>query len=171
MRQQYRSFVAVVILLGLFIGCGSSPTSQTEVNKAVVRRITEALNNGSLDLLDELMTPDFVRHCQATPDVQVCSREDFKRFTRQYAATFPDAQITNQFLVAEGDKVAAYATYIGTQTGPLGPFPPSRKKVESKFLGIFRLEEGKIAELWVEWDNLAMLIQLGHFPPPAKGKK
>ncbi|NIT61864.1 MAG: ester cyclase, partial [Aliifodinibius sp.] len=27
-------------------------------------------------------------------------------------------------------------------------------------------EEGKIAELWVEWDNLAMLQQLGHYPPP-----
>jgi hypothetical protein len=42
--------------------------------------------------------------------------------------------------------------------------------VESKFIGIFRLEEGKIAELWVEWDNLATLTQLGHFPPHGEDK-
>jgi hypothetical protein len=48
----------------------------------------------------------------------------------------------------------------------MGPFPPSGKKVESTFLRILRLEDGKIAELWVEWDNLAMLTQLGHFPRP-----
>lgn len=24
----------------------------------------------------------------------------------------------------------------------------------------------RLAELWVEWDNLAMLTQLGLFPPP-----
>ncbi len=32
--------------------------------------------------------------------------------------------------------------------------------------GIFRLEDGKIAEMWVTWDNLSALMQLGHFPPP-----
>ena len=68
-------------------------------------------------------------------------------------------------LVAEKDKVAAYATYSGTQTGPFGDLPPKDKFMESKFMTIFRIENGQIAEIWVEWDNLAMLTQLGHFPP------
>ena len=62
--------------------------------------------------------------------------------------------------------MAALATYSGTQTGPIGEFPATDKAAESTFLTIFRIEDGKIAELWVEWDNLAMLMQLGHFPPP-----
>jgi hypothetical protein len=33
-------------------------------------------------------------------------------------------------------------------------------------MSIFRIEAGQIAELWVEWDNVAMLKQLGLFPPP-----
>jgi predicted ester cyclase len=46
----------------------------------------------------------------------------------------------------------------------MGDFPATGNRVESKFLAIFRIEEGKIAELWVEWDNVAMLTQLGLFP-------
>jgi predicted ester cyclase len=67
--------------------------------------------------------------------------------------------------IGEGDMVAVYATYTGTMTGPLGDLPPTGKSMESKFITIFRIEEDRIAELWVEWDNVAMLTQLGHFPP------
>ena len=30
---------------------------------------------------------------------------------------------------------------------------------------IIRLARGKIAEIWVEWDQLAFLTKLGHLPP------
>jgi len=53
----------------------------------------------------------------------------------------------------------------------MGNFPPTGKSVESKFLTIFRIEDGRIAEIWVEWDNLAMLTQLGLFPPPEKNSE
>ncbi len=137
---------------------------QLEDNKAVVRRFTEAMNNGDYASLDELLAPDFVRHSQATPKWHIRSRDEFKRYAQETAISFPDAIISNEFLVAEGDKVAAYATFSATQSGPMGTFPPSGKRVVSKFLGIIRIEDGKIAELWVEWDNLAMLTQLG-VPP------
>lgn len=168
MRQQNRLFVTVAILLGLFIGCKPSQLSEAEANKNVVHRFNEALNTFNFDLFDELLRSDFVRHSQASSDVQVRSREEYKRFNEQWVTAFPDLHATIHFLVAEGDKVAANATLTGTQMGPMGSFPASGKKVESKFLSIFRLEEGKIAEIWVEWDNLVILKQLGYFPPPAK---
>jgi steroid delta-isomerase-like uncharacterized protein len=171
MKQQNLHFVVLVILMGLLIGCKPSQMSQTETNKNVVNRFNEALNNGNFDLFDELLTSDFVRHCQATSDVQVRSPEDYKRFNQQFVTTFPDARTTIHFLVAEGDMVAAYATLTGTQKGSFGSLPASGKKIKSDFISIFRMENGKIAELWVEWDNLAILTQLGHFPPPAKGEE
>ena len=131
MQQQNRPFVAIAILLGLLVGCRPSPAPQTEVNKTAVHRFNEELNNQNFDLFDELLTPDFVRHCQATPDVQVRSPEDYKRFNQEIVSTFPDLYNTVHFLVAEGDMVAAYATLVGTQTGPYGPFPPSGKKIKS----------------------------------------
>jgi steroid delta-isomerase-like uncharacterized protein len=134
-------------------------------NKDIVRSFVDAMNNRDYDRLDELVKPDLVRHSQATPGVQVRSLEEFKQFLQQDAQTFPDGHQTIEMMVAEGNKVAVYATYTGTQEGPFGPYPPTGKTMELKFLAVLRLEGEKIAEIWVEWDNLAALTQLGHFSP------
>jgi predicted ester cyclase len=143
------------------------PKTSTEENKALVRRFAEAINHADHQALDELLTPDFVRHCQATPEVNVRSREDFKRFDTESLATFPNQHIDAEHVVAEGDLVAFYCRYSGTQRGPMAPFPPSGKRMEIDFSGVFRVAGGKLAELWVTWDNVAGLTQLGHWPPPA----
>jgi len=51
-----------------------------------------------------------------------------------------------------------------THEGAMGPFPPTGKRLQSEIAGMFRIEEGRIAELWFTWDNLSGLIQLGLFP-------
>ena len=71
----------------------------------------------------------------------------------EYIERHPDGYQTIKLLVAEGDLVAAWATYKGTQQGPMGPFPPSGRKVEFDFGAVFRIEGGKIAEWWVSPDN------------------
>jgi predicted ester cyclase len=138
-----------------------------ERNRAAVRRFGEVMNKKDFDELDSLTVPHLVRHCQATPGVVVSNREDFKVFLREDMKAFPDSQQTLKLLVAEGDLVAVYATYTGTQTGSMGPFPPSGKRMGIDFCAMLRLEEGKIAEMWVTWDNLAGLAQLGHIQLPA----
>ena len=137
---------------------------QVEKNKATVRRFIEAMNNREFAILDQLLAPNVVRHCQATPGIQVRSLDDFKEFLRRDFEAFPDAHQELHILIAEDDKVAVYLTYRGTQMGPMGPFPASGKTVEANFLGILRLEGDTIAEIWIEWDNLNILTQLGHFP-------
>jgi steroid delta-isomerase-like uncharacterized protein len=132
--------------------------------KALVRRFVEAMNARQLDALDELMAPDFVRHCQATPDLDIRSREQFKDFLRWDATVFPDSVQTLRHVVADGNLVGVWATYAGTQRGHMGPFPPSGKKAKVELGAILRIEAGKIAEVWVIWDNLVMLGQLGHLP-------
>jgi predicted ester cyclase len=141
----------------------------SEENKALVRRFGEAMNARQFHLLDELVAPGFLRHCQATPDIDVRSLQDFKDFLKQDAAVFPDSIQTLRYMLAEGDLVAIWAIYEGTQKGPMGPFPPSGKKMCIDFGAILRVENGRIAELWVTWDNMAALAQLGHLQaPPGK---
>jgi hypothetical protein len=48
----------------------------------------------------------------------------------------------------------------------MGPFPPSNAKMELDFCGILRFEKSKVVEIWVTWDNLSALTQLGHFNQP-----
>ncbi|NIN70653.1 MAG: DUF4440 domain-containing protein [Gemmatimonadetes bacterium] len=167
MRLRNRFLVAT--LLYVSGGCGPVSESQLEANKETVRRFTEAQNTGDIELLNEVLAADVVRHCQATPDVEIRSREDFVRFYEASAAVFSNARVTIDIMVAERDMVATYGSFTGTQDGRMGLFPPTGKEVDSKFLSVARIEDGVIAELWVEWDNLAILTQLGHFPPPVEG--
>ena len=159
-----RILLALVLLhWGSAVGMADTP----EANKQLVREFTEVLNAADWDGLDAVLTEDFRRHSQATTEMpEITSREAFKNLQRRFLVSMPDQRVAIERLVAEGDWVAAYATYSGTNTGPMGDIPATGKAVELPFLSLFRIEEGKIAELWVEWDNVAFLGQLGLFPPP-----
>lgn len=144
------------------------PTSlSSEETRKLFQRWEEAMNARRLDDLDDILAPDFLRHCQATPHLDIRSREGFKDFLRMDTAAFPDNVQTFRQLVVEGDRVGFWATYEGTQTGPLGPLPPTGQRTSFDFAGIARMEDGKIAEFWITWDNMTILGQLGHLPAPA----
>jgi len=161
----YRNLFLTIGLIMLLVACGPTPAEQNAANKELIEQFALAVNNADWDAFDTLVTDDLKRHSQATPGVEVNSREDFVNLQKPWLEACPDQKITMEMLIAEGDKVAVYATLSGTQTGPLGNFPPKGKSMDSKFITIFRIEDGRIAEIWVEWDNLAILSQLGHFPP------
>lgn len=167
-------WLPVALALGIAVpGCGEVPESSreaaessVEANKEIVRRFVSAINERDFDALDDVVAPDVVRHSPSTPDVTVSDRDELKAFLRQDLAAVPDAVQTIRLMVAEGDNVAVWANYAGTQDGPLGPFPASGRPVDLDFAGILRIEDGRIAEIWAVWDNLAMLSQLGHLAPP-----
>lgn len=138
----------------------------TKENKALARRLGEAIDARQLDLLDDIVALNFIRHCQATPQVEVRNLQAFKEFLRQDATVFPDSRQTLRHIVAEGNLVAVWVTYEGTQRGPMGPFPPSGRRMQVDFGAVLRIEAGRIAEMWVTWDNMAALAQLGHLPAP-----
>ena len=157
---------AVALAAVFFTRQSASDGNEATVNEAVVLAMMEAINARDLDALDTLVAPDLKRHSAATPDVNVRSLDDFKAFLESDFVMVPDSRMTVNRIFAADDMVAVHATYAGTQEGPMGPFPPSGKRMEAPFIGMLRLENGKIAEMWVEWDNLNALFQLGHFPPP-----
>lgn len=158
-------FLLLILLYGL-ISCTDPNIDLAKQNSETVTKIFEIVANGDFDNMDTYMAEDYVRHCQATPEVVVKSLEDFKNFMRLDRQAIPDQKIEVIKLVAEGDLVSFWMTYEGTQTGQMGPFPPSNKYAKLDVFGIHRLENGKIVETWLTWDNIAFLSQLGYFPPP-----
>ena len=167
MNYQKLFLAAILIISSTIIGCQPADTQKAEHNKEVFKKSVDAINDRNWDALDDLIAPDYKRYCQATPDVEVNSIDDFKLFLTQDAATFPDSRISIDRVVAEGDLLGFYCTYVGTQEGQMGPYPPSHKQMTLEFAGVHRFENGVIAETWLTWDNLAALIQLGHYPPPS----
>jgi steroid delta-isomerase-like uncharacterized protein len=151
-------------LLFAFV-CSMPCLADEAENVQVAIDMVEAINDRELDRLDQLVAPDIVRQSAATAGVVVTSLEQFKAFLRSDFAGVPDSVISIDIVFGNDEYVAMRAIYSGTQTGQVGPFPPSGKRVELPFMGILRIDEGRIAEMWVEWDNVFMLTQLGHFSP------
>lgn len=164
-----RSTTPVLLVVALCLAAGCASRGQLEANKDLVRRFTEATNAADWEALTEVVADDFLRHSAATTGPPVTSRDQLIQLQESFLVSFPNQHVTIEQLIAEGDRVALLATYTGSQTGPMGEFPATGEAVEAPFLAILRIEEGRIAELWVEWDNLAMLTQLGLFPPATSG--
>ena len=160
--------VLCIVSLAIVLGCSNAPRPEIEANKQLVNRFGELSNAADWEGLSEVVAEDFVRHSDATPGPPITSREAFIELQKSFLASMPDQKVTMEKMVAEGDSVAVLATYSGTQSGAMGELPPTGEYAEVQFLALFRIEDGMIAELWVEWDNLAILQQLGLFPPPTE---
>jgi predicted ester cyclase len=132
--------------------------------RAMVIEMFDAMNDRELDRLDAIVAADFVRHCEATPDVIVQSLDDFKAFLVAYTAVFPDNVQTPTHIAAEGDLIGIYATYEGTHLGPFGGFEATGKRAKFDFAGMMRVADGKLTEWWITWDTMTILAQLGLLP-------
>jgi steroid delta-isomerase-like uncharacterized protein len=170
MKKRSVIFATILIFIVSSLSCGPGVDEQAAKNKAIVMQAFDALNNHDYEKLDELIAENYVRHSQATPDIKVESLDDFKALVGDWSQAFPDAKMEIHLVVAEGDLVAFYMTYTGTHTGQMGPFPATGNVMNSETTGFHRLEEGKIVETWVTWDNVAILNQLGLFPSPPAGE-
>ena len=135
-----------------------------ENNKAVIRQFFDAWNSRRPDEFDDLIATNVVRHCDATPGFEARSLDQIKEFLALDTVIFPNFLQTIKLLISEGNHVATWVTYEGTQQGPMGPFPPSGRKAQFDFGSVFRIDNGKIAEWWVTWDNMTVLRHLGHLP-------
>ena len=158
----------LIPLLLITISCQNSNDTVsplTEESRMIAINAFEVVAAGDFYAMDQYIARDYKRHCQATPDVIVNNLDQFKEFIRRDRLAVPDQNLIINHLIAEKNLVAFYATYEGTQTGQMGPFPLSGKKISLDFAGVHRIQDGKIAETWITWDNLTALSQLGHFPP------
>lgn len=165
-----RPFIGILASVLLGSGCAREAEFATtpEENKEIVRRVmAEGVNRGDLEVFREMLAPGYVRHSQATTEMpEIHGVEEMLAFLRWNFTAFPDWHEEIDLMIAEGDKVAYITTGTGTHTGPMGDIPPTEKKVEVVNFIVQRIEGGKIAESWVGWDNLAVLMQLGLLTDP-----
>jgi predicted ester cyclase len=137
-----------------------------ETNKAAVIHALEQLSAGRVDEFVAMLAPNYVRHCQAMPPPlqELCGPDAMRSWLLGNQVTFPDYREEIEMLVGEGDFVAWRSIGTGTQMGPMGPFPPTGRRMSIAIIGMHRFENGKVAETWTSWDNMAALAQLGLMP-------
>jgi C-1 hydroxylase len=134
--------------------------TMSEQNKTVVRRYFEAVNTQDISVYDEIVDPQVIFH-----GMQVAGVEQLKGKAREIQDAFPDMLLTVEHLVAEGDKVAGLVSARATHTGEFEGIPATGRAIKDVTeADVFRLQDGKIVEVWHLYDAFGMLTQLGLLP-------
>jgi hypothetical protein len=127
-----------------------------EENRTIVRRMYEAFNKQDLASLDELIAPDYVDHPR-----QFRGLESYKQYLTMFYRSFPDSHETIEDIIAEGDKVCIRLKGTATHKGEYRGLAPTGKKITWEAISIWRIVDGKIAEMWGFADDLSFYKQLG----------
>ncbi|MFT4038115.1 MAG: ester cyclase [Thermomicrobiales bacterium] len=134
-------------------------------NEATARRWhEEALNEGKLEVIDEIAAPDIVHRSVTFTDLT--GPEGVKQNLRSALTSFPDLHYTIEDVITEGDRVVVRWRAEGTQDGVFQGIPPTGKHLTWTGINIYRMECGRIAEVWTEVDGVSRLRQLGVLPGP-----
>jgi steroid delta-isomerase-like uncharacterized protein len=136
-----------------------------EENKAKARRLfEEAFSQGKVEVIDEVLDPDFVCHDPNSETGEIRGAETIKGEVGYFHNAFPDFHWTVEDQVAEGDMVTSRYTFGGTHQGEFFGVPASGKRVEISGINIDRFEGGKLVEEWASYDLLGGLRQIGAIP-------
>jgi steroid delta-isomerase-like uncharacterized protein len=134
----------------------------TEENKAIVRRFFElGPSSGDMNAANALLDPNFALH---TPLPSAPGIQGINDVVTTCRAAFEHLNVTVEDMVAEGNKVTARFTASGIHRGPFMGLSPTGKPITMTGIEIFRIENGKIAELWGEANMFGLMQQLGIIP-------
>jgi C-1 hydroxylase len=170
---------ALVILLCFAFGCQNkaekselekfrSQAKLEEENKALTIRLVDAWAKGDIEALKEIFSPDYVYHNETG---QTASLENLIEQLKKEIEMFPDRTISNEELIAKGDRVVHRYIARGTHTGEVGGLAPTGNKLELGGIEILRFENGKIVESWEALNYLSLFIALGFELRPKEVKK
>ncbi len=139
-----------------------------EVNKILVRCYFEDTRRDPA-VCDEIFAPHFlfhtIQHASITPQTVESDPESEKAANAWLTKVWsPDWCMTVDEMIAEGDRVMVRWTFHGKQVGEYASLPPTHKEVTYSGINIFRVEHGKIAEVWDISDRLWLWQQLGVLP-------
>lgn len=140
----------------------SATQDQRELNKQIVKRLLmECFSGGHIEVLDEIISPDFEFEYPNLPP----SIEGLKALVKKNNESFQGWQFSIHDMLADGDKVALRWSASGVHVKSFLGEPPSGGEVRLKGQSIYQLKDGLIWKDWVEPDNLGFMTQLGLVAP------
>ena len=143
----------------------SQEKAKEEKNLAIARRyILEYFNEGDANVVDEIFSPECIVNREYSQ-----TNEERKQYIVSIRASFPDLKKTIVEEIAVGDKVVLSWVATGTNLGEFMGFAPTGKHMNVRGIYIFRIVDGKIAEMSYVFDRLGRLLQLGYeLVPPGQ---
>ena len=134
-------------VIAILMGCAPSSTSVETRNLEVVHIVhSEIWNKGNVELIDDVYADNFVGHF---PAGTVHGRDEVLARLIAHRTAFPDWTEVVEDIIADRDRIVVRFTDRGTNLGEFLGDPPTRNRVETSHVAIFRLSDGKIVEQWL----------------------
>ena len=149
---------------------GGALGADTELARSVIERFfSDVLGGHDMATVLEIVSEDILIHRTAMPcEASFYGISGMGGWLSSQWGPFPDLRVIDYSTVAQGDIIAARWTAQGTSRGEFESLPPTGEKVEFSGVSMYRIEDGKIAEIWETRDTLAIMRQLdpafGLFP-------
>lgn len=128
----------------------------TDENEALVRQYQEAVHERDWDGLRDLVTDDFVVHEPDSIETEPADIEEHIESLKPF-----EWRIEVDDVISQGDKVAMREVLHAVQIDEFQGLPPSDNELATNSIVIWRIEDGKIAEVWSSPDTYDMMDQLG----------
>jgi predicted ester cyclase len=140
--------------------------SDLEANKAIALRLAEVFNGRRLDLLEDVLHPEFRgRGISAfPPDGPEVGPGARRKLYEMFYQAIPDARAEVVDVVAEGDKVVLVDRFAGTHRGELFGRPGTGDRIEWMAIHFYTIRDDKVLEDAFMMDGLAIMQQLGLVP-------
>ncbi|HZQ36942.1 MAG TPA: ester cyclase [Dehalococcoidia bacterium] len=131
-------------------------------NIEIIRRFELAFRAGDVATIDELGDPGLVDHNPA-PDHEP-TLAGFKQKVTDFKGFFPDIGEELQEIIASGDTVATRWVVTGSLQQEFMGIPASGQPIRIEGMNFYRLKDGRVTDIWTQFDGLALMQQLGAIP-------
>lgn len=123
----------------------------------------EVFNRGRIELLEDLLAPDYVNHSPGSPE-QPRDRAGVAEVVLRLRGAFPDLHYAIEQQVFGEQAVAVRTTLTGTHTGDFFGIAPSGRSVRVAQMAFEHFRDGRIVAHHRLTDELSLLRQIGALP-------
>ncbi len=134
-------------------------TDNAQLFKSYLQQVWEGQD---LAAIDNYLAPNFLNH-NPVPFVGA-DRDGERKLVGMFLGSFSDFKTNVEDAVPAGDRLAVRWTATGTHTGNFAGVPPTGKQVTMLGIEMLRFADGKICEVWINFDMTGLLQQLGAIP-------
>ena len=128
----------------------------------------DVINRRNPSVLQQIVAPEVILHA-AGGYPKVLNAAGIAAMMGDFLSAFPDLVYTFDQFIAKDDFVVERYTATGTQRGQLGDISPSGRVATWTGINIFRVQCGRIAEVWAQVDAVTRTQQLTG-PAPAQAR-
>jgi steroid delta-isomerase-like uncharacterized protein len=131
-------------------------------NIEIITRFEHAFRAADQATIDELCHPGLVDHNPAPNHEPTLA--GFKEKVAEFKTLFPDLEEDLQDIVGSGDTVATRWVVAGSLQQEFMGIPAAGQPVKVAGMNFYRLKDGRVTDVWTQFDGLALMQQLGAIP-------